>query len=100
MSVYELHSKWLAPRLVHQHVLTQRVWVFFVVHTSFSCSLSRAQQALFKCHRDVIHLPGLNTDCGPMQRSEFLRSYYNVISGFQLSDKGPFHSCGASPEFD
>lgn len=56
---------------------------------SFARSLRGSQQALFKCHGDVIHLLGLNMDCAPMQGSGFGCSYYNVIAGFQSSDKGP-----------
>lgn len=56
---------------------------------SFARSLCGSQQALFKCHGYVIHLLGLNMDCGAMQGTGFLCSYYNVISGFRSGDKGP-----------
>lgn len=85
VGIWEFQSNLLALRLLHHRdVLTQGV----LCGSCPSPALSESQQALFKCHGDVIHLLGLNMDWGSMQGSGFGCSYYNVIAGFQPDDKG------------
>lgn len=91
------HCNPLNKRLPQHYIYT--VCLPETCSTCPSLALTPSQQALFKCHRDVIHLYRLYVDCGPTLCAEF--SFPITLSSLVWSSfqRAPFTGA-VSPEFD